>query len=278
MSVTPAAPVSSQQSAASAEQLAIDSTDPRYGFGVDVGGSGIKGGIVDLSTGELVGDRFKIKTPKPATPEAVAATVAEVVAHFNWSGRVGITLPAVVSNGVVRTAANIDKGWIGTDPYALFERHLVNSGLTVLNDADAAGLAESKYGLGANEVDGVVIMLTLGTGIGSAILFAGGQLLPNTELGHLQVGKDIAEDQASARAKEEHDWSYEKWAAKLSRVLAEYEKLFSPALFILGGGISRKSHKWIPLLTNQTPAVPATLLNTAGIVGAAMAAQGGLRP
>ncbi|QKT07457.1 ROK family protein [Gordonia sp. X0973] len=263
---------------ASAEQLAVDSADPRYGFGVDVGGSGVKGGIVDLQTGELVGDRFKIKTPQPATPTAVAATVAEIVAHFSWAGPVGITLPAVVSGGVVRTAANIDHEWIGTDPYDLFGHHLVTRSLTVLNDADAAGLAEAKFGLGADEVDGVVIMLTLGTGIGSAILFNGGQLLPNTELGHLQVGKTIAEEQASARAKEEHDWSYEKWAGKLSRVLHEYEKLFSPTLFILGGGISRKANKWIPLLSTTTPAVPARLLNTAGIVGAAMAARDGLRP
>lgn len=257
---------------------AIDSTDPRYGFGVDVGGSGVKGGVVDFDTGQLVGDRFKVKTPTPATPDAVAAAVAEIVDHFGWSGRIGITLPAVVAEGIVRSAANIDKAWIGADPYALFGKHLRAAGLTVLNDADAAGLAEAEYGLGADEVDGVVIMLTLGTGIGSAILFNGGQLLPNTELGHLRVGKKVAEEQASARVKEDRGWSYERWADKLSRVLQEYEKLFSPTLFILGGGISRKAHKWIPLLTVNTPVVPATLRNTAGIVGAAMAARAGLRP
>lgn len=262
---------------ATPEQLAVHADDPRYGFGIDVGGSGVKGGIVDLTTGTLVGDRFKIKTPKPASPDAVAATVAQIVGHFHWTGRVGVTLPAVVVDGVVRTAANIDKAWIGTDPYALLGTYFTASGLTVLNDADAAGLAEAKYGGNADDVDGVVIMLTLGTGIGSAILFSG-SLLPNTELGHVQVGKSIAEAQASARAKEDNDWSYEQWARHLSRVLQEYEKLFSPKLFILGGGISRKAHKWIPLLTNSTPAVPATLRNTAGIIGAAMAAEAGLRP
>ncbi|GED98136.1 polyphosphate--glucose phosphotransferase [Gordonia crocea] len=260
------------------EPVAIDPGDPRYAFGVDVGGSGVKGGIVDLTTGTLVGDRHKIKTPQPATPKAVATTVAAIVEHFSWTGRVGITLPSVVVDGVVRTAANIDKGWIGTDAYALFGEHVSAEGFTVLNDADAAGLAEARYGGQVDDVEGVVIMLTLGTGIGSAILFDGGRLLPNTELGHLQVGDAIAEERASARVKEDNDWSYARWAKELSRVLAEYEKLFSPKLFILGGGISRKSHKWLPLLTNSTPAAPATLRNTAGIVGAAMAAQAGLRP
>lgn len=258
--------------------ITVDADDPRYGFGVDVGGSGVKGGIVDLETGELVGDRFKITTPQPATPDAVAATVAQIVAHFGWTGRVGITLPSVVAGGVVRTAANIDKAWIDTDPYELFGRHLSSPGLSVLNDADAAGLAEVRYGSNDDDVDGVIIMLTLGTGIGSAIVLPGGQLLPNTELGHLRVGDDEAEAQASSRAKEVNDWSYKHWAGKLSRVLAEYEMLFSPALFIVGGGISRKADKWVPLLTNSTPVVPAILRNTAGIVGAAMAAEARMRP
>lgn len=258
--------------------VTVDADDPRYGFGVDVGGSGVKGGVVDLETGELVGDRFKITTPQPATPDAVAATVAQIVAHFGWTGRVGITLPSVVAGGIVRSAANIDKAWIGIDPYELFGRHLSSPGLSVLNDADAAGLAEVEYGSNDDDVDGVIIMLTLGTGIGSAVLLPGGQLLPNTELGHLRVDDDEAEAQASSRAKEVNDWSYEHWARKVSRVLSEYEMLFSPALFIVGGGISRKAHKWIHLLTNSTPVVPANLRNTAGIVGAAMAAQAGLRP
>ncbi|MBY4572293.1 polyphosphate glucokinase [Gordonia paraffinivorans] len=245
------------------------------GFGVDVGGSGIKGGIVDLDTGTLVGERFKVLTPQPATPEAVAGGVAEVVAHFGWDGPVGITLPGVVTDGVMRTAANIDKAWIGTDVDELFSRHLGGRQVAVLNDADAAGMAEDAYGAGKG-VDGVVMLLTFGTGIGSAILIDG-TLVPNTELGHMQVGKKEAEHQASSRVKEEKGWSYEKWAEKVSDVLKAYEALFWPKLFIAGGGISRKADKWIPLLTNETPVVPATLRNTAGIVGAAMAVTRGLK-
>lgn len=245
------------------------------GFGVDVGGSGTKGGIVDLDTGELVGERFKVPTPQPATPAAVAGAVAEVVAHFDWTGPVGITVPGVVTDGIMRTAANIDKEWIGTDVYELFSSHLDNRAVSVLNDADAAGLAEDAYGAGKG-VDGVVMLLTFGTGIGSAILI-NGNLVPNTELGHLQVGKKEAEHQASSRVREEKGWGWEKWTEKVSMVLEEYEALFWPKLFIAGGGISRKSDKWIPLLTNRTPVVPATLLNTAGIVGAAMAVSRGMK-
>ncbi|NMN99943.1 ROK family protein [Gordonia sp. TBRC 11910] len=245
-------------------------------FGIDVGGSGIKGGIVDLDTGELVGDRFKVLTPRPATPAAVAQGVGDVVAHFGWEGPVGITLPCVVTGGHARSAANIDPSWIGTDVYELFGRHLPDRLLSVLNDADAAGMAESSYGHASNEVDGVVIFLTIGTGIGSAIMYHG-MLLPNTELGHLEIRGKIAEHRASSKIKEDNDWSYEKWTEKLSEVLKTYEKLFSPMLFIAGGGISRKAHKWIPLLTNEVPVVPASLLNTAGIVGAAMAVKAGLR-
>jgi polyphosphate glucokinase len=250
-------------------------TATNLGFGVDVGGSGIKGGIVDLDTGALVGERFKVLTPKPATPNAVAGGVAEVVAHFDWAGPVGITLPGVITDGVMRTAANIDPAWIGTDVYALFSEMMGGRQVSVLNDADAAGMAEDAYGAGKG-VSGVVMLLTFGTGIGSAILI-NGTLVPNTELGHLIVGKKEAEHQASSRIKEEKGWSYEKWTEKVSIVLKEYEALFWPKLFIAGGGISRKSDKWIPLLTNSTPVVPATLLNTAGIVGAAMAVNQGLR-
>ncbi|MFW0797380.1 ROK family protein [Gordonia sp. CPCC 205515] len=244
-------------------------------FGVDVGGSGIKGGIIDLDTGEMVGDRHKVLTPQPSTPEAVAAGVAEVVEHFDWTGPVGITLPGVVTDGTMRTAANIDKGWIGTDVYQLFGTTLGDRRLSVLNDADAAGMAEDRFGGGAG-VDGVVMLLTLGTGIGSAILI-NGTLVPNTELGHMIIHGKEAEHQASSKVKEDKGWSYEKWTHKLSRVLEAYEALFWPKLFIVGGGISRKSDKWIPLLTNSTPVVPATLRNTAGIVGAAMAVDTGLR-
>ncbi|GGF40922.1 polyphosphate--glucose phosphotransferase [Williamsia phyllosphaerae] len=244
-------------------------------FGVDVGGSGIKGGIVDLDTGELVGDRFKVLTPQPSTPAAVAGGIKEVVDHFSWDGPVGVTLPSVVSGGVVKTAANIDKGWIDSDPYALLAGVLGDRPLAVLNDADAAGMAEDAYGAG-KDAKGMVMLLTFGTGIGSAILFHG-KLLPNTELGHMEVGGKEAEHQASSKIKEDNDWSYEKWAGHVSTVLTAYENLFWPDLFIAGGGISRKAHKWIPHLSNRTPVVPATLQNTAGIVGAAMAVNARLR-
>ncbi|GAA4385346.1 ROK family protein [Tsukamurella soli] len=241
-----------------------------HGFGVDIGGSGIKGGIVDLDTGHLVGERFKVLTPHPSTPGACAGAVREVVDNFGWTGPVGVTVPAVVTNGTVRSAANIDQGWIGTDANALFAASL-NRQVTVINDADAAGLAEDKYGAG-NDVSGVVILLTLGTGIGSALIHKG-VLVPNTELGHLEVDGKEAEHRAASSVKDAKGWTYEKWAAQLSRVIREYEKLFWPDLFIVGGGISRKADKWIPMLEVSTPVVPATLLNTAGIVGAAMAAQ-----
>lgn len=245
-------------------------------FGIDVGGSGVKGGTVDLTTGELIGERIKILTPQPATPDAIAETVAKIVAEAAWDGPVGVTLPSVVTAGVVHTAANIDKAWIGTDADALFSKALGGREVTVLNDADAAGLAEDKYGAG-KDVDGLVILVTLGTGIGSALLNKG-VLVPNTELGHLEVGGKEAEHRAASSVKEKKGLSYEEWAERVSRVLSTYEALFWPDLFIAGGGISRKSDKWIPLLTNKTPVVPAKLLNTAGIVGAAMAASTGIAP
>ncbi|MFD4294838.1 polyphosphate--glucose phosphotransferase [Rhodococcus sp. NPDC058505] len=240
------------------------------GFGVDVGGSGIKGGVVDLDTGDLIGDRIKILTPHPATPTAVAATVAEIVARAGWTGPVGITLPAVVTNGICRTAANIDHAWIGTDARALFTAALGGAPVAVLNDADAAGIAEDRYGAG-RDVDGVVVLLTFGTGIGSAILNHG-VLLPNTEFGHMEVDGKEAEHRASSAVKELRDLSYKEWAKEVSRVLVRYEALLWPDLFIAGGGISRKGEKWIPHLTNDTPVVAASLLNTAGIVGAALTA------
>ncbi|GAB2650259.1 polyphosphate--glucose phosphotransferase [Prescottella soli] len=240
------------------------------GFGVDVGGSGIKGAIVDLGTGELIEDRIKIETPHPATPEAVAATAAEIVARARWEGPVGITLPSVVTSGIARTAANIDKSWIGTDARAVFSRALGGREVTVLNDADAAGLAEDRYGAG-KDADGVVVLLTFGTGIGSAVIH-NGVLLPNTEFGHMEVDGREAEHRAASSVKDTQGLSYKEWAAEVTRVLCRFEDLLWPDLFIAGGGISRKHEKWIPRLENRTPVVPAALLNTAGIVGAAMCA------
>jgi polyphosphate glucokinase len=243
----------------------------RRGFGVDVGGSGVKGGIVDLDTGHLIGDRYKLLTPQPATPDAVAKTIAAVVKEFGWSEPLGVTYPGVVTNGVVRTAANVDKAWIGLKAGDVIGSALDGQAVTVLNDADAAGLAEEKFGAGKDN-SGVIVLLTFGTGIGSALIH-NGVLLPNTEFGHLEVGGMEAEHRAASSVKEKKDWSYKRWAPEVTKVLIAIENAVWPDLFIVGGGISRKADKWVPLLKNRTPVVAAALLNTAGIVGAAMAAQ-----
>src|ERR1700722_12036353 len=239
------------------------------GFGIDVGGSGIKGGIVDLDTGALIGDRIKLLTPQPATPKAVAQTIAEVVNEFGWTGPLGVTYPGVVTHGIVQTAANVDKAWIGTNARDVIAAELNGQQVTVLNDADAAGLAEARYGAGKDN-SGLVVLLTFGTGIGSALIH-NGVLIPNTEFGHLEVGGKEAEQRAASSVKEKKNWSYEKWSKQVTRVLVAIENAIWPDLFIAGGGISRKADKWVPLLKNRTPVVPATLLNSAGIVGAAMA-------
>jgi polyphosphate glucokinase len=245
--------------------------DQRRGFGVDVGGSGVKGGIVDLDTGLLIGDRFKLPTPQPATPDAVSDTIAAVVREFGWTGSLGVTYPGVVTDGIVRTAANVDKGWIGTSAQDVISAKLNGQRVTVLNDADAAGLAEEKFGAGKDN-SGVIVLLTFGTGIGSAVIH-NGILLPNTEFGHLEVGGKEAEHRAASSVKERKEWSYERWTEEVTKVLVVVENAIWPDLFIAGGGISRKADKWIPLLKNRTPVVAATLLNTAGIVGAAMATE-----
>ena len=244
-------------------------TPQRRGFGIDVGGSGIKGGIVDLDTGQLIGDRIKLLTPQPATPSAVAKTIAEVVHGFGWTGSLGVTYPGVVTHGVVQTAANVDKAWIGTNARDIIAAELNGQDVTVLNDADAAGLAEERYGAGKGH-SGLVVLLTFGTGIGSAVIH-NGTLIPNTEFGHLEVGGKEAEQRAASSVKEKKEWSYQKWTTEVTRVLVAIENAMWPDLFIAGGGISRKADKWLPLLENRTPVVAAALLNTAGIVGAAMA-------
>ncbi len=241
------------------------------GFGIDVGGSGVKGGIVDLDTGLLIGERFKLETPQPATPEAVSKTVAAVVREFGWTDKVGVTYPGVVTDGIVRTAANVDKGWIGSNASEFYSKALDGQQVIVLNDADAAGLAEEKFGAGRDN-SGVIVLLTFGTGIGSAVIH-NGVLLPNTEFGHLEVGGKEAEHRAASSVKEKKDWSYERWTEEVTKVLVAIENAIWPDLFIAGGGISRKAEKWVPLLKNRTPVVAAALQNTAGIVGAAMAAD-----
>ncbi|MEU7132113.1 polyphosphate--glucose phosphotransferase [Streptomyces sp. NPDC046261] len=241
-------------------------------FGVDIGGSGIKGAPVDLERGEIAEERFKVLTPHPATPDAVADCVRQVVEHFGRpSGPVGATFPGVVVGGTTRTAANVDKGWIGQDAAELIGGR-IGAPVTVLNDADAAGLAEMTFGAGRGRT-GTVIVLTFGTGIGSAV-FTGGRLVPNTELGHLELQGHDAETRASTRAKEKEDLNWSRWAKRVGRYLAHVEMLFSPELFVIGGGVSRKAEKFLPLIEGvSAEIVPAQLENNAGIVGAAMAAS-----
>ncbi|MEU4544823.1 polyphosphate--glucose phosphotransferase [Nonomuraea dietziae] len=236
-------------------------------LGIDIGGSGIKGAPVDLEKGRLSAERLRIPTPQPAKPHDVAEVVAQIVKHFEWKGPFGVTFPGVVVDDVVRTAANVHHSWVGVDAAQLF------GGATVLNDADAAGLAEMRYGEGRGR-KGTVLMLTFGTGIGSA-LFVDGILVPNTELGHLELhGKD-AEHRASDRAREDHNLSWEKWAERVEEYLRHVEMLFSPALIVLGGGVSKKADKFLPHVKLATPVVPAALQNEAGIIGAALATREG---
>nr|WP_204332085.1 ROK family protein [Geodermatophilus sabuli] len=239
------------------------------GFGVDIGGSGIKGCLVDLDKGELEGERLRIETPQPAVPDPVYDVVARIVDHFGWAGRIGVTFPGVLKQGVAHTAANVDKSWLGTDVAAGLAA-LIPGGVQTLNDADAAGLAEMRYGAGRDR-KGVVLMLTFGTGIGSA-LFTDGVLVPNTEFGHIQVDGEDGERRASAAAREREDLGYPEWAKRVDRYLDVLEAGVWPDLIIVGGGVSKKAHKWVPLLSTRTPVVPAELLNDAGIVGAALAA------
>ena len=239
-------------------------------LGIDIGGTGIKAAPVDVTTGTLTRDRVKVPTPRPALPEAIAAAVAGLVHDFGWSGPTGITCPGVVIGGVIHTAANLDPAWIGMDACALFGR-AAGAGVSVLNDADAAGLAEMKWGAGSG-MRGTVLMLTFGTGIGSA-LFTDGVLVPNTEFGHIEIhGKD-AEKRASEHARELHDLSWGRWAGRVGEYLDRLEALIAPSLIIIGGGISRKADKFVPLLTStRAQIVPAAMHNDAGLVGAAMAA------
>jgi polyphosphate glucokinase len=245
------------------------------GFGVDIGGSGIKGCLVDLEIGQLIGERVRIETPQPSLPDPVYGVVAEIVDSFGWTGGIGVTFPGVMKHGVAHTAANVDKSWIGTDVDAGLSK-LIPGDVATLNDADAAGIAEMRYGAGRDK-RGVVLMLTFGTGIGSA-LFVDGHLVPNTEFGHIQVDGEDGERRASAAAREREDLDYPKWAKRVDRYLDVLEAGLWPDLIIVGGGVSKKAHKWVPLLSTRTPVVPAELQNDAGIVGAALAAHEGSEP
>lgn len=238
-------------------------------LGIDVGGSGIKGAPVDLTTGQLLAPRCRFPTPEPSKPGQVAKTVAKIAKTFQWSGPLGIGFPSPVRSGIVKTAANIHKSWIETDAVALFSEA---TGLpaTVLNDADAAGIAEMTFGAGKDR-GGVVLIVTIGTGLGTA-LFTNGCLLPNTELGHIEMNGGDAEQQASDAARKREDLSLKKWANRFDQYLRTLEKLFYPDLIILGGGMSKRAADFLPLLTVQAEVVPAQLQNEAGIVGAALAA------
>ncbi|TLM82856.1 polyphosphate--glucose phosphotransferase [Pseudarthrobacter sp. NamE5] len=243
-------------------------------IGIDIGGTGIKGGIVDLKKGKLLGERFRVPTPQPATPEAVAEAVALVVSELSArpeapaaGSPVGVTFPGIIQHGVVHSAANVDKSWLNTDIDALLTARLGRP-VEVINDADAAGLAEARYGAGAG-VKGTVLVITLGTGIGSAFIFDG-KLVPNAELGHLEIDGHDAETKASAVARERDGLSWEEYSVLLQRYFSHVEFLFSPELFIVGGGISKRADEYLPKLKLRTPIVPAVLRNEAGIVGAAI--------
>src|SRR5215218_4056185 len=241
-------------------------------LGVDVGGSGIKGATVDLGTGDLTQERVRIETPQPATPDAVAGVVAEVVSQFAdqlADGPVGVTIPGVVTSGVVRTAANIDPSWIGTDIDTMLTERLGRP-VHVVNDADAAGVAEARFGA-ARDARGLVLVTTLGTGIGTALLLDG-KLVPNSELGHLEIDGHDAESQAASSAREDEELSWSQWAARLQRYYGAVEDLLWPSLIVVGGGVSKKADRFLPMLHLRAPIVPATLRNQAGIVGAAVLA------
>ena len=241
-------------------------------LGIDIGGSGIKGRLVDVQSGDLIGERHRIATPQPATPTAVATVVDQLVRHFNYSGPIGVTFPAIVRHGVTLSAANVDPSWIGAQAQQIFEQ-ATGQPVHVLNDADAAGVAEMTFGAGREFTQGIAILLTFGTGIGSAI-FHDGKLLPNTEFGHVPLPMTgiHAEHYCSDRVRKLQDLKWPEWAKRVDHYLTLMELLFSPDVFIIGGGVSKKFDKFAPHLRRPVRIVQAQLMNEAGIVGAAMSA------
>jgi polyphosphate glucokinase len=246
----------------------MEGRDVRRGLGIDVGGSGIKGAPVDLARGEFGAERVRFDTPHKSTPENVIEVILDVLSAFEWKASFGCTFPGIVHHGVIRSAANVDKSWIGVDLAAELRKR-TSQHVVVVNDADAAGVAEGIFGVAAG-VDGVVIVTTLGTGIGSAVLLDG-TLLPNTEFGHLRLpnGRE-AEKYAAASVREQKKLSWQEWAERLQEFYSHVEFIFSPDLFVVGGGVSKKAHKFLPLLDLHTPIEPAALLNDGGIIGAAL--------
>lgn len=239
-------------------------------LGIDIGGSGIKGAVVDVKRGVLKTDRLRLLTPHPATPESMTGAIQTLVKHFEWDGPIGCTFPGVLVGGTVHTAANLDPSWVGVDAGRMFS-DVTGCPVTLVNDADAAGLAEVAFGA-AEKQDGTVILATLGTGIGSALLLDG-RLVPNTELGHLVLHGGDAEKYAADSVRESEELSWEDWGARVGEYLRLVESLLWPDLFIIGGGVSKKHDKFFPHIECRTPVVAARLLNLAGIVGAALAAE-----
>lgn len=241
-------------------------------LGIDVGGSGIKGAVVDTQKGELITDRYRIPTPKPATPDAVIETIEAIIEHFDWQGPVGCGFPAAVKNEIVKTASNIDKSWIGINASARIEKE-TGCPTHLLNDVDAAGFAEVEFGAGRGRY-GTIFMAAFGTGIGTAV-FHNQQLVPNTELGHIPMHGGPAEDYAANSVRKKEDLSWKKWGRRVNEYLQLIELLFWPDLIILGGGVSKKFKKIVPHLELQTEIVPAESRNHAGIIGAALAVSKG---
>ena len=240
-------------------------------LGIDIGGSGIKGAVVNTSTGELTTERFRVDTPQPATPEAVGKAIAKVAENFNWKGSIGVTFPAIIRHNVAYSAANVHDDWIGTDVGEVVKKHTGCESVHVVNDADAAGIAEQHFGGGKN-FDGTVFLITVGTGLGTALMI-NGKLVPNTELGHMILPEHgHAESYCSDAARKRHDLKWKAWAKRFDDYLKHLEHMFSPEVFVIGGGVSKKPEKFIDHLTVDTPVKMAELKNLAGIIGAAVVA------
>lgn len=239
-------------------------------LGIDIGGSALKGAPVNTKTGKLLAERHRIATPKPLTPAQMAGEIKKLAAHFQWKGPIGVGFPGVIQSGVIRTSANLHKDFIDCDAAKLFSK-VTRQRVSLVNDADAAGLAEAIFGAGKGK-KGTVLMLTFGTGVGSA-LFIDGKLYPNSEFGHLRHKGKSYEKFVSAAARDHEDLSFKKWAHRVSDYINELETLTWPELIIVGGGISSEHKKWFKHLEIRTPIVPASFLNEAGIVGAALNAR-----
>jgi polyphosphate glucokinase len=239
-------------------------------LGIDIGGSGVKGAIVDTKKGQLITERYRIPTPQPATPEAVAAVMKKITQHFKWEGPVGVGFPGVIQQGIARTAANVDDSWIDKNLNKLFSK-ATGCKVHVVNDADAAGMAEVKFGAGKGK-KGTLMLITVGTGLGT-VVFTNGKLLPNLELGHLMLHGADAELYASDAARSKNNLEWDAWASRFNEYLLRVEELVWPDMIIIGGGASKKGDNFFPYLTTKAPVVPATLKNEAGIVGAALVSK-----